>query len=367
MLLAESTPSHQHKGHSLLAYHSQLHGRLKNFAATDRTQADLIESFPAAVVALAGDGYPMYLRRSGMNAVRAGASLREVAKVLKLPSWARKLPPQAIGARLPASLSELDNPGLGVRLSNAMPDSFPFDHQWLDQVVLAFNCAHGDFAVWLARALDRSVLSNEQIVVLGAYAWCSTEGLNIVRPAPIRPWRPQMSAATAALSCRYWIMYLTLSLGNAERERPPTRVVDGFSFDALLTQNDLVLEGRAMHHCVADYALQVALGSSRIFSISQDGVRVATMEIAVQGDKPHEIAIAQIKGPNNARPSEEVIAAAFAFTEQVRDNPPPSFPARAWREIWRPYWEAKGRRAPLDITPAQSPRVLLSELLDLTE
>lgn len=115
------------------------------------------------------------------------------------------------------------------------------------------------------------------------------------------------------------------------------------------------------------YALHVALGSSRIYSIRRDGERVATMEIRVEGDGPDETTLAQIKGPLNVRPDAEVIAAADAYTERLRLEAPPPFPAKAWREVWRPYWDAKGRRAPLDISPAQAPRLLLAELQDLTE
>lgn len=55
--------------------------------------------------------------------------------------------------------------------------------------------------------------------------------------------------------------------------------VDGFEFVPLRSCEDLYLEGAAMRHCVASYSREVMAGTARIFSVRQDGRRVATLEL----------------------------------------------------------------------------------------
>ena len=50
----------------------------------------------------------------------------------------------------------------------------------------------------------------------------------------------------------------------------------GLSFVALQTGKALRAEGAAMHHCVASYWRNVVNGKSRIYSIRENGRRVAT-------------------------------------------------------------------------------------------
>ena len=62
------------------------------------------------------------------------------------------------------------------------------------------------------------------------------------------------------------------------------------SFVALQTGKALHAEGRAMHHCVASYWRNVVDGKSRIYSIRENGSRVATLEVTGQ--------LTQYKGPD---------------------------------------------------------------------
>ena len=64
----------------------------------------------------------------------------------------------------------------------------------------------------------------------------------------------------------------------------------GLSFVALQTGKALRAEGAAMHHCVATYWRNVVDGKSRIYSIRENGSRVATLEVTGQ--------LTQYKGPN---------------------------------------------------------------------
>ena len=64
----------------------------------------------------------------------------------------------------------------------------------------------------------------------------------------------------------------------------------GLSFVALQTGKALRAEGAAMHHCVASYWQNVVEGRSRIYSIVENGRRVATLELTGR--------LTQYKGPN---------------------------------------------------------------------
>lgn len=93
--------------------------------------------------------------------------------------------------------------------------------------------------------------------------------------------------------------------------RFPTEVtLAGFDFHALRSLRALVVEGKAMHHCVASYHRDIQSGRARIYSIRKDGKRIATAEFAAL---PGRVRAVQIKGVCNARPAKEVTAAADKF------------------------------------------------------
>ena len=56
--------------------------------------ADLIETFPGLLYALAVRHGPPSPRLSALHAVETGAPLKAVARTLGLPMWLRKLPPE---------------------------------------------------------------------------------------------------------------------------------------------------------------------------------------------------------------------------------------------------------------------------------
>lgn len=67
-----------------------------------------------------------------------------------------------------------------------------------------------------------------------------------------------------------------------------------WSLRELCSARELVDEGIEMQHCVALYAERCAVGSIAIFSLSRDGERVATVEIA-----PHVRRVVQARGKND--------------------------------------------------------------------
>ncbi len=74
-----------------------------------------------------------------------------------------------------------------------------------------------------------------------------------------------------------------------------------WTFTELTSSKELMEEGSAMHHCVASYDGRCSSGYSAIFSMRQNGVRIATVEI-----DSGECVLISASGPYNSKPSEEV-------------------------------------------------------------
>lgn len=98
--------------------------------------------------------------------------------------------------------------------------------------------------------------------------------------------------------------------------------VNGFTFVPLRSCEDLWVEGVAMRHCVAIYSQDLVYGLARIFSIQQDGRRIATAEWRHGERDPDDhvshFRLRQLKGPCNAHPPKAVVEAASAFAAGLR-------------------------------------------------
>jgi hypothetical protein len=96
--------------------------------------------------------------------------------------------------------------------------------------------------------------------------------------------------------------------------------LEGFCFRALCSAAALEEESARMHHCVRSYWRYVARRQSYIYSIRSGSIRIATLELQRQSNMRHTtapLAIAQLKGPCNAHPSEEIASAASRFLEMA--------------------------------------------------
>jgi hypothetical protein len=95
---------------------------------------------------------------------------------------------------------------------------------------------------------------------------------------------------------------------------PESADMHGFRFTALRSGKDLWMEGAAMRHCVSTYVREVMTGKTRIYSITLDDRRIATMELQPNGRRWH---IVQIKGPCNAVPLIGARQAATLFVQGI--------------------------------------------------
>lgn len=99
---------------------------------------------------------------------------------------------------------------------------------------------------------------------------------------------------------------------------------DSLSFVALQTGRVLHAEGVAMHHCVASYWQNVINGRSRIYSILENGNRVATMELSNRSINYRWGAslfqVRQFVGACNSRPAPKVGKAVATFVEEINNR-----------------------------------------------
>ena len=89
---------------------------------------------------------------------------------------------------------------------------------------------------------------------------------------------------------------------------------DIFAAHALITSEDLLIEGYLMNHCVGGYDKICATGNVRIFSIRQGDERLATLELAFNSQSRKWV-IAQLRGKCNC----EVDHPILDFAHEVLD------------------------------------------------
>lgn len=94
----------------------------------------------------------------------------------------------------------------------------------------------------------------------------------------------------------------------------PECEVDGFHIVPLMDGASLWREGQAMRHCVAAYDQRCLEGDVRVFSISQAGKRLATMEIIRLGETRWRLG--QVKGFANATVEQPLLQTA----EKIRQR-----------------------------------------------
>ena len=88
----------------------------------------------------------------------------------------------------------------------------------------------------------------------------------------------------------------------------------------LTDEAQLIQESMTMNHCVFTHTSRCAAGMSRIFSLQQEGRRIATGEISLEGGAWEEI---QTRGRNNRSPDEKALRAMHKIAQRY---------TRAWKK-----------------------------------
>ena len=322
-------------------------------AVTNRHErlADLAASFPALLFALARPHAGVDVRPA-IELVIAGAPLARVAAAAGVPMWLRRL---AVGHLVQPLPPLPDAPLFAVRIVNHLPaarDAQP----WLAAVAEATACGHDLFAVWVARerVRDPKVVRLAKLRLVALWAWFSWHAGTTGHRLAATRWRPQMRFEAAHAAAVAWremvVLHLELQSPLGDIWLNPGAYA-GYEFVPLATMGDIAAEAQAMRNCVRTYGAWLAHNRCRLWSIRRDGARVATLCVGQPRFGPL-LTILELKAAGNRTAPVAVWWVATRWLNQhdlsVIDPQPRAWDtvpldARAWREMWRPYWLAKRR------------------------
>lgn len=277
---------------------------------------DLADSFPALLFALATGYGAEPARRATVAAVGAGAPLKEIAQILGLPFWVRKLPPSAFVAPLGSVPAE---PQLVARLVSLIPSTPAAAAAWLDRVLVAHATGRAELTLWVAQQYRSAMPSARSASFLSvlAWSWFGVAGKEQRAERLLTErWKAGMSARRAGQEARLWRERIALDvcLGRGIEDTWLTEAtVAEFSFTALRTADDFFAEARAMDNCLDRYADKLEGRVARVFSIRRDGRSIANIEISAHDREPGHPVITQLRGPHNRRAPLEVWQAAYAW------------------------------------------------------
>jgi hypothetical protein len=277
-----------------------------------------------------------------------GGTLREAAELVGLPMWLRRLPAEAFGEPLSQLPGSID---FNRRIVNFVPTQAWKATGWLARVQLARDLVDDDFALWMAgrsKAMPR-LRDTVRLVPLCAWAWFSqhpeTYGARLLRQA----YEPSMGLRKAIDETDAWKrrLELAVALGDGIRDTWfESGIARGHEFVPLAKFEDFVSEGVAMDNCLDQFAPQIQLRNTRVFSVRKDGKPVADLEIAPDNGDHTMPTIVQLRGPSNRRAAAGVWQAVYSW---LGSQPARAFPAsRAHaaasrgiaRRIWQPFVES---------------------------
>lgn len=296
-------------------------------AALHRDVLDYISQAPVLVLAIAGT--------SGGD-LRVRADRRELAaRFIAAAGPCRRLPHIMRAFGLTPPMRKLLGPPLSIfhhrllaplatvgetALAQAIPEDEREQRAWLEMLTRlssrhwARYSSREAFVAWSAANL-RTPEARGEAGELGDWAMLSSGRFNPAMSyeqarADSARWHEEQAAARSAMSSLF---------SASDRQRvidysplPAQIEVDGLSFRALASVGDLEEESQRMHHCVRRYWRFVASGRSRIYSIRRGEQRVATVELQRSYARRSDcgpLQVAQLKGPCNARPADDVALA----------------------------------------------------------
>ena len=356
-------------------YHRSYRRRLRKLVRRSSRLGDLVYTFPAAAFALVSGRATPDRRGDAVRMIIDGRSLKDVAVVLDLAAWTRRLPPEAF--RRP--LGHLPDGGRFQRkVAGRMPEDPRAVAAWLGAIEAGFELADEDFALWIAgqRIFGRAHQGEIPLRPLAIYAWFSRQADVRGRRLMDEPWQAKLRYASAVQQMQLWYDRIIADLTRADLKRDPGRYSrrrrnHGYAFVPLLTAEELREEGRIMMNCVGSYAGMVAARECAIFSIRRGSFRAATLEVRWDRYGNHGPWIAQIEAPGNTRAPEPVVEAAkqwlseqdgLVHVSQVR-NGRLSMDATRWKALWLPYVTAKGgKHLPLERPDGQVLANLLADV-----
>jgi PcfJ-like protein len=330
--------------------------RLRKFTRTSSRHGDLLFTFPAIAFALVSGRGTIEQRGEAARLVRDGAPLAEIAAILKLPQWMRRLPPEAFQRPVGDVATGV---AFGRKIVGRLPKEASEAANWLQAHEVA--CANADehFAYWLAGQHIYADLFSGGVPVrpLAIFAWYS--GKKDVRGSRlmVKPWNKQMQFKAAVLQMSAWYDRVVTDLCRYDTRRGPGRYSrrkrgNGYSMVPLRSAAELDEEGQIMENCVGSYSGMVAERECLIYSVRRGSTRVATLEVRGERDMRGSPRIAQLEGPGNTRAAPVIWTAVNnwlaeqdpSFLGHTASIAFDSVDATRWKALWMPYVSAKGTK-----------------------
>ena len=135
-----------------------------------------------------------------------------------------------------------------------------------------------------------------------------------------RQFNPDMSLATVTKLSADWHNAVAANMTGPNSEFPepwcPGGGLGGFDIVPITSSAELYREGKLLHHCAGTYAGQVHSGECYIFSVRKDGAPLATLQL-VRSEAG--VAIGQLRGACNAKPSKEVLRLMNSWLRAQRE------------------------------------------------
>ncbi len=309
--------------------------------------ADLSESFPALLFALAS-GYGDHTSRAlTIDALQRGVPLDMAACLYGLPRWVRKLPAGALCDPLPRFEMDQD---FSRRLANLIPPEQSQASLWLRAVIEAQIAGGRAYALWVARhgvALT-GTLSDTRRQLLHAWVWMGNNPGEVGHSLIRRPWSPDCGIKRVMDEFVAWMHRVALAewLGTG-RLMPwvPDADVQGYQFHTLRTADEYVRAAAALDNCLEQYADRLRLGSSVVVLISHGGEAVACLELEPHDAEMRLPSIKQLRGFKNRRVTASIWQAVYAWLGRAPLTPLPhptsdirlADRAQMRERLWRTY------------------------------
>jgi hypothetical protein len=253
-----------------------------------------------------------------------------------VPMAFRRVKPGAASLAL-AAVDAFGDPRL---IDAHMPESLAKMKLWLNCIYFAQH-AGPDFVQWTARhAMEIGSSPEELAAMLSDIADWVLACHRAVEPLPIRratlsdqwlspaqgeqfvhrTFNADMSLATVSKLSADWHEAVAANLTGPNLEFPdpwcPGTASGAFDIVPITNSADLYREGKLMHHCAGTYAHHVHSGDCYIFSVRKDRVPLATLELV---RREVGVAIGQLRGACNAKPSKEVLRAVNSWLRAQRE------------------------------------------------
>jgi hypothetical protein len=296
-------------------FHPERHDVVAVVAARHPALADLAESFPALLFALATGFGSEAGRVAATEAVLKGGGLQCAAEQLGLAWWTRKLPASVLKEPLVTFPLDAD---FSRRMASLVPEGSGQQGLWLTAVSEAMPAGGRQYTLWVARhgVPLMGTLSDCQRHAFHAWVWLAwhpgTLGHALVR----RPWSNDLGIKRMMDEFGAFLARAALvdALGPGHLGGVvPDLQVHGLRFKPLRTVFDYMQTAAALDNCLEQYADRIRRGTTAVAAIVDGLDTVGCVEVGPHPTEAGMPTIIQLRIAKNRRAPAHLWSAAYAW------------------------------------------------------